>query len=929
MRFGGKFFIFEIRICLNMKNVFSVLIAVMAGLSVFAQNIADTLHLRLEGQYYEYPQEKVHLMTDRNHYMGGDTIWFRGFVVSSATHEPVAVSKYMYVELRTPYNTVDQRIKVIERGGVYAGYVPLDMRVPEGDYTLVAYTNFMNSAGEAYFFKKPVNIRNAYSLRMDLSSQFEWEDGGGRLVCRIDYRDRTTGEERERKFTYRTIKDADWRPSWRKSGTETVKLDREEYMAGYLLVMCDDYAKYIRLPKNENGFDVTFHPEGGYLVPGEECRVAFKAIDGYGDGIAVHGRVIDSRNNEVVKFKSLHGGMGVLTFTPRLGETYRAECVARDSLSASFDLPAVNGSAAVVSADLRGDSVIDLRVNGRCPGDAIVAIQERGLLVYAGRLGGSREISIGCGGLQSGVVQVLLLDGGLNALSERLLFVRAADTCTAAVAPARPTYGSRDKVILNLRLDGYANAEGDVAVSVTDRLFGDETGGGNILSNLLLQSELRGYIENPAYYFEADDSVRRAALDALLLTQGWRRYDIPASLRGEYQYPAAAIEKSQQISGTVKSLWRGKPLADATVKILSKKLGFARAVKTDSVGRFYFKGFDNADGATYQLEAVNKNGNTESNVEIDYDIYPAIEPIDAIVDYKPTSNNEDIANNDDDAVEQMRLSASGVYNIILNELVVEGHAPQFGDKSITEIMASKTFDGDYFEEEGVTTLEEIIRKLPGVLVKGNGDVVYRNRPVMFLVDEMVFSPSGTSDAGDIVANYGENRRRRARAGGGAVAEASFAAAMRALSYPTSSRGMLREVEDAIPFDMIKQVSFLPPNATLTFSMEGNAAIAIDLKEGAEIGDEKPYGMKYIMPLGYQQPAEFYSPKYAKDFGNNSDGGDLRSTVYWNPDVKIDADGNAMVEFYANDNRNTRYDVLVEGVTGDGELVHTTTQIRKR
>ena len=88
-------------------------------------------------------------------------------------------------------------------------------------------------------------------------------------------------------------------------------------------------------------------------------------------------------------------------------------------------------------------------------------------------------------------------------------------------------------------------------------------------------------------------------------------------------------------------------------------------------------------------------------------------------------------------------------------------------------------------------------------------------------------------------------------------------------------------------------------------------------------------MKYITPLGYQAPAEFYSPKYAKDFGNSSDGGDFRSTVYWNPDVKIDADGNATVEFYANDNRNTRYNVVVEGVTRGGELVHTKAQIRKR
>ena len=779
-----------------------------------------------------------------------------------------------------------------------------DMRVPEGDYTLVAYTNFMNSAGEAYFFKKPVNIRNAYSLRMDLLSQFEWDDGGGRLVCRIDYRDRTTGEERERKFTYRTIKDADWRPSWRRSGTETVKLDREEYMAGWLLVMCDDYAKYIRLPKNESEFDVTFHPEGGYLVPGEECRVAFKAIDSYGDGIAVHGRVIDSKNNEVAIFESLHGGMGVFSFTPRLGEAYRAECVARDSLSASFDLPVVNGSAAVVSADLRGDSVIDLRVKGCCPGDAIVAIQERGLLVYAGRLGDRMEASIGCSDLQSGVVQVLLLDGGLNALSERLLFVRAADTCTAVVAPVRPTYGNRDKVILNLRLDGYADAEGDVAVSVTDRLFGDETGGVNILSNLLLQSELRGYIENPAYYFEADDSVRRAALDALLLTQGWRRYDIPASLRGEYQYPTASIEKSQQISGTVKSLWRGKPLADATVKILSKKLGFARAVKTDSVGRFCFEGFDNSDGATYELEAVNKKSRAEGSVEINPELFPSVNPINVTAgDIETMATSE---GDNDLSAELMRLSASGVYNVILNEIVIEGAKVAEREKSVMDVVALKSLDSDYMEGKGYTSLEEAIREIPGVRITGNNDIVYRNKKVTVVIDNVPYY-SVRQKAGSTTFGFVDDNSD-------------------GLLY---SEGLLTEIESLYPFDMIERVDFLRPEVAVIYGNCAGGALAITLKDGTQKVDEKSQGIKYFRPLGYQQPAEFYSPKYVKDFGNSPDGGDLRSTVYWNPNVKIDAEGNAMVEFYANDNRNTRYDVVVEGITRDGELVRTTTQIRKR
>lgn len=910
-----------------MKYIFLILISISTILPVAAQGVADMLRARLEEQYYEYPQEKVHLTTDRNHYMGGDTIWFRGFVVSAATHEPVKVSKYLYVELRTPYNAVDQRIKVIERDGVYAGYVPLDMRVPEGDYTIVAYTNFMNSAGEAYFFKKPVSVRNAYSLRTDLSADFEWEDGGNRLVCRIDYRDRTTGEELEREFTYRTVKDRDWKPSWRRKGTETIKLDREEYLAGYLLVMCDDYAKYIRLPRSSAGYDVTFHPEGGYMVPGEECRVAFKAIDSYGLGIPVSGTVTDSLGREVARFGSLHAGMGSFSFTPVAGMRYRAECKAlRTGEAGTFELPAVNADAAVVCADIIGDSIIDIGIKGNCPGDAVVAVQERGLLVYAGKPGRHRELRVECDSLSAGVLQVLLLDGGMRPLSERLLFAMTGRGDSARITPSRPSYGNREKITLDISLDGYTSPAGSVAVAVTDNKFGDERGTSNILTNLLLQSELRGYIENPAFYFERDDSLRRHALDALMMTQGWRRYDIPASLRGEYQYPSAAIEKSQQISGTVKSLWRGKPLADATVKLLSKKIGFARSVKTDSVGRFCFNGFDNPGGVTYELEAVNKNGNTESNVEIDPETFPAVAAIDAKTDYDRPAEFQ--VSTQYDTAERMRLSASGVYNIILGELVVEGHVSGYENKKMSEVLASKSFDSDFIEERGYTSLEEVVRHMPGVVIKADGNAYYRNKPMMVIVDDDVYSPSGDTNTTGLVPKYGENQRRRERAGGGALAQASFAAADAALSAPLATRGVLKMVEDMYPFDMIKSINFVQSGRALAYSGESRGAIGIVLKDGTEVGKELQYGIKYFTPTGYQKPAEFYSPKYVADSGNNSINGDMRNTVYWSPNVIIGDNGKVSVEFYANDNANTSYTIIVEGLSNIGTPVFATSKIKK-
>ena len=917
-----------------MKYISTLIWAIFAILPVSAQGVADTLRARLEEQYYENPQEKVHLTTDRNHYMGGDTIWFRGFVVSAATHEPVKVSKYLYVELRTPYNTVDQRIKVIERDGVYAGYVPLDMRVPEGDYTIVAYTNFMNSAGEAYFFKKPVGVRNAYSLRTDLSADFEWEDDGNRLVCRIDYRDRTTEEELEREFTYRTVKDRDWKPSWRRKGTETVKLDREEYLAGYLLVMCDDYAKYIRLPRSNAGYDVTFHPEGGYMVPGEECRVAFKAIDSYGLGIPVSGTVTDSLGREVARFGSLHAGMGSFSFTPVAGMRYRAECKAlRTGEAGTFELPAVNADAAVVCADIIGDSIIDIGIKGNCPGDAVVAVQERGLLVYAGKPGRHRELRVECDSLSAGVLQVLLLDGGMRPLSERLLFVMTGRGDSARITPSRPSYGNREKITLDISLDGYTSPAGSVAVAVTDNKFGDERGTSNILTNLLLQSELRGYIENPAFYFERDDSLCRRALDALMMTQGWRRYDIPASLRGEYQYPSAAIEKSQQISGTVKSLWRGKPLADATVKLLSKKIGFARSVKTDSLGRFCFNGFDNPGGVTYELEAVNKNGDTESNVEIDPEVFPTVAAIDAKTDYDRPAEFQ--VSTQYDTAERMRLSASGTYNIILNELVVEGHKSNLENKDISEMLAYRSFDEDYMEDRGYTTIEEAVRSIAGLRITPDGDMIYRNRPVGVVVDGVPFGVGGMIGTGDPSVLQMEDKITSMRRKNvfGDVAKASQAAVQRTLSYNVGSTsmsgGVLNELDNLYPFQMIKRIDFLQSGAALIYGNFPGGALVITMKEGFVEEDHKQYGIKNLSPLGYQQYVEFYSPKYLMASGNITEGNDIRNTVYWSPNISINDNGKTVIEFYANDNPSTTYNVVIEGMTNSGKFIHASQKLDKR
>ena len=74
---------------------------------------------------------------------------------------------------------------------------------------------------------------------------------------------------------------------------------------------------------------------------------------------------------------------------------------------------------------------------------------------------------------------------------------------------------------------------------------------GNILTNLLLSSEIRGFIQSPEYYFESQDLHHRKALDLLMMIQGWRRYDWQTMAGVKTFKPHYPIEQKLQVKGTV------------------------------------------------------------------------------------------------------------------------------------------------------------------------------------------------------------------------------------------------------------------------------------------------------------------------------------------------------------------------------------------
>ncbi len=104
-----------------------------------------------------YPQEKLYVHTDKEHYIAGDTVWLRAHCVDAATLTPACDSRHLYVELHDGSGALVRRIKILRRDGIYAGYLPLPDDAA-GDYALCAYTLFMRNLPEGYLFRKPLRV---------------------------------------------------------------------------------------------------------------------------------------------------------------------------------------------------------------------------------------------------------------------------------------------------------------------------------------------------------------------------------------------------------------------------------------------------------------------------------------------------------------------------------------------------------------------------------------------------------------------------------------------------------------------------------------------------------------------------------------------------------------------------------------------------
>jgi hypothetical protein len=510
------------------------------------------------------PVEKVYLHTDKPYYALGDTIWFKAYVTVGSRHQLSALSGALYVDLINEKDSILKTLKLPVSAGTTQGDFALLDEWREGNYRIRAYTQWMRNAGEDYFYDH---------LFMVGSSTAEYGN---------------------------TI-----------SGNPLSGKTMKESAADQ---------------KNASAYDIQFFPEGGNLLNGVTTKVAFKAVAASGYGAAVKGTVVDDQNIDIVEFKSEHAGLGDFTFRPEAGRTYSAKVITPDGKGVVIALPkATDQGYGLAVFQPTGDSVLvrinvsdeQLKLLKQSPSPINLLVQSGGesISTLTVNVTGIRtSIWLKKSDFPMGIAHFTLFAANGEPLNERIAFVKNGDQMQIAVASPKSTYKSKEKVELQLLArNAYGDpVSGSFSVSVIDesKVPVDEAEESTIFSNILLKSDLKGYIEKPNYYFTKDSEGINRALDNLMLTQGYRRFSWKEITGAN---PALPVFKAEQlgssISGVVKSL-KNIVFPGAKVKLFSLKSGIILDAVTDVNGKFSFDNLVLTDSIKLTLQATTiKNGN--------------------------------------------------------------------------------------------------------------------------------------------------------------------------------------------------------------------------------------------------------------------------------------------------------------------------------
>lgn len=846
----------------------SLALGILYPRQVYA-DAADSL-IRFAGNIHQFnaafPQEKVWLQFDNTSYYTGETIWFKAFVVSASNLER-AESRILYVDLISPSGVLlkQEKLKIIagqadgcltlvDGGTAQAREKRGMMNYPSGFYEVRAYTSFMQNFSDESIFSR---------------------------VLAVYEKPEHEGEYYETSPVIRTVI-----PDLAETRPKTESLKR---------------------------INADFYPEGGHLIIGRPCRVAFKVSGSDGLGIEAEGRL----TGQDISFSTVHDGMGVFTFTPS-GSRNTVQITA-DGTTRSFTLPQAESDGCSMRVRQVGDSLhihispsehfweMELGLTVTCRGE-LMDFRTVDMTSH------DMELTLSMHGIPEGVCHICLFDRNGTVYSSRHFYHRSmtASYPVLNVTTDKKSFAPFERINLKLELtDGQGKPFRDrFCLSVRDTRGQSSVLAGDIRTDFLLSSDLKGYIENPSWYFESEDSCRDCALDILTMVQGWERYDWQ-TMTGMTEFTEVhRLEKQLTLNGWVLNPAGSKPLEDvevlAAMMPTDKSLSETYTYRTDSSGYFGFDiGAEFYGKAKFSIDTRVKKERkigTSARIMFDRSMVPSIRQ------YQPqelvfTANDRNSKSGKSARMGDTKEQDDGLPTVIDTD---RGYI--LPDVDIDE----ERMFVDYFTFNAFDVVKDVEVDLD------RGD--YSTDLLGYLLDkgyQVLVGDGGSIESvnGFEPFFYVHNSQRVQNTG--------------VMGAPASidTKDIVSIIVFERPMYMINILTQCPLyqdylDKTLSIITgdalyERRMLIDVLVKEPHQLSKRKDLykiNKRLTTVDGYSVPYSFYAPEYPD--GPIIGDVDYRRTLYWEPNVITDSLGRADIEFY-NSSITKHINVSAAGITSSG------------
>ncbi|MCL1937839.1 MAG: MG2 domain-containing protein [Candidatus Azobacteroides sp.] len=652
----------------------------------------DSAVTNIARQLIVFPQEKIYVQTDKPYYMNGEKIFFRVFLLDAFSNKQDTLSRYVYVELIHPADSIVQRVKIRpDENHLFYGAIPLRENLPQGDYNIRAYTRYMQNQGESSFFSKQVRIGDPQILK-----------GKTQTNSRFAEDKKTNAEDFDLTF----------------------------YPEGGQLV-----AGQVS--------DVAFK---ALCTDGTALNISGEITDSKGNIVTEFKTVHEGMGEFFISPLPAERYQAVCRYD---GRTLRFDLPEAQPLAMALQAVVRDNTLQIRVNKSESASLPELYLLIHSRGSVVYAKAWDGVknfIVFdrSDFPSGINHILLLTKDLQivsERLVFLLNKDQGLASFQAQKDAYGKREQVQAQI---------------QLEDEKQHPLKGNFSIAITNdrEVISDSTSG--ILSGILLSSELRGHIENPEYYFQKGNKDAEQAADLLMKTHGWTRYAFSDVIHGKLNYPEIPFETSQKIAGTVKSGVRSRLAKNAQLSILSLKDHFLDTTQSGPNGRYVFHDFEFPDSTWYVIQALNskEKGRYRTELYIDKDTFPGMhvqwnEPI------RKDEKTDSVFRDYMIKADQQYTFEHGARVINLPEVQIRGvRKDQNKYKSSFYGEPDYFMPEEVIKRSGAIFIKDLFYDVPGVYVSGNVISIRRGGPPFILIDDIpLIQGEGNSPDNQTVIDY--------------------------------------------------------------------------------------------------------------------------------------------------------------------------------